>query len=375
MKVKSALEYFKEEKLFTGWNLGDTLDAHEDRKSGETLWDNPKANQELFNGIKKSGFDIVRIPVTWMGHFGSAPDYIIEEKFLKRVAEVTGYANNAGLKAIINMHHDGMTENGGNDLGWHSVIKASKDQKGYDEVTEVFSSLWKQIADFFKDHGDWLFFESMNEIHDGNWGYDSDGEMNISESLKTQFDIVNKWNQIFTDTVRITGANNKERILLIPGYCTVAEHTLASYFKLPDDTTQNRQVVTFHYYDPYEFTIEGSQSSWGTEEDKKKLDDDFLPFKEKYINKGIPVIIGESGAVLQLYLKDKQKEEKAKECRLEYIKNVYSKAKEYGLVAIYWDSGAVTGDGEKFGLFNRKNGEPNSSHSEAIIKAITCNSQ
>jgi len=367
---KSAFDYFKSEKIKTGWNLGDTLDAHEKGISGETLWGNPKANQVLFNTVKKARFDIVRIPVTWMGHFGGAPDFTIEESFLQRVDEVACYAQKAGLKAIINMHHDGMTENPKKNPGWHSINKARKSKKGYDEVTRKFTLLWKQIAQYFKNHGDWLFFEPMNEIHDGYWGNDENGELKVTESLKKQFEIINNWNQVFTDTVRETGGNNSKRFLVIPGYCTVAEYT-TSFLKLPKDSALNKQIVTFHYYDPYEFSIEESKSGWGSVKDRKKADKDFSPFKKKFIDKKIPVIIGECGAVLQLFPDDKEKEEIARKSRLDYISFVCSKAKEYGLVPVYWDCGEVTGDGEKFGLINRYNGKPNSPESEKIIKAMT----
>jgi hypothetical protein len=49
---------------------------------------------------------------------------------------------------------------------------------------------------------------------------------------------------------------------------------------------------------------------------------------------------------------------------------VYGKAGEYGLVPVYWDNGAFTGDGDKFGLINRKTGKPYSKESEDVIKAM-----
>lgn len=373
MSDKTAFDYFVSEKISTGWNLGDTLDAHEKGKSGETKWGNPRANQDLFNGVKEAGFDLVRIPVTWMGHFGPEPDFIIEEKFLKRIAEVTGYAYNAGLKVIINMHHDGITNRTEKVEGWHSINKALKSQQEYESITHQFSQLWKQIAEYFKHYGSWMMFESMNEIHDGNWGFNSSKELDIDSVLKPQMEIINKWNQVFTDAVRSAGANNTKRYLVLPGYCTVPQHTTAPYFILPDDSVPNRQVVTFHYYDPYEFGIEGSQLYWGSTEDKKQVDEDFTPFKTRFIDNSIPVIIGESGAVLQLHPGDNKKEEQAKQSRLNYIGYVYNKAKEYGLVPVYWDNGAtaVSEDDEKFGLINRKTGKPNSKESEDILKVMT----
>jgi endoglucanase len=372
MSNKTAFEYFKDEKIVTGWNMGDTLDAHEKGVSKETAWGNPKATQVLFDGVKETGFDLVRIPVTWMGHFGPVPDYFIEEKFIRRIAEVTEYAHNAGLKVIINMHHDGITSRDDNHEGWHSISKACQSQQEYEKITNQFSQVWKNIAEYFKHYDNWLMFESMNEVHDGNWGYNKDGEIDIDDVLRPQLEIVNKWNQVFTDTVRSTGGNNANRYLVLPGYCTVPQHTTAPYFVLPKDSVPNRQVVTFHYYDPYEFGIEGSLSYWGSEEDKQQVDEDFTSFKKRFIDNSIPVIIGESGAVLQLHPNDKTKTEQARQSRLDYIRHVYSKAKEYGLVPVYWDNGATaeSEDGEKFGLINRKTGKPFCQESEAVLKAM-----
>jgi endoglucanase len=364
MSEKTAFDYFRDEKLLVGLNIGNTLDAYTNGRANEIGWGNPRINQELFDGIKKAGFDIVRIPITWMGYIGPAPDHHIDEKYLARVAEVAQMAHKAGLKAIINLHHDGSTENGGKDNGWLSINKARASKEGYVEVAHKFARVWKQIATYFKNHGDWLIFESMNEIHDGNWGWGSDTKQS------TQYEIVNDWNRFFTQVVRETGANNASRYVVLPGYCTVAKHTLAHYFWLPPDSAPDRQIVTFHYYDPYEFGIAATRSEWGSTGDKDRVVNDFAPFKAKYIDNKIPVIVGETGAVRQLYPNDKAKEDKARQSRLDYFSWVFGKANEYSLVPIYWDNGVTSGNGEKFGLFNRSNGQPNSPESEACIKAM-----
>jgi len=201
----------------------------------------------------------------------------------------------------------------------------------------------------------------MNEIHDGRWGEGS------VEGPQT--DIINDWNRLFTEVVRGTGANNALRYVVIPGYCTKPRHTLAPYFWLPPDNAPNRQIVTFHYYDPYEFGIVGTRWEWGSDTDKNRVANDFAPFKPKYIDNNIPVIIGECGAVRQVY-EDKAKEDKARQNRLDYLAWVFGKARENGLVPIYWDNGVTSGSGEKFGLFARSNGQPNSAESEACIKAM-----
>jgi endoglucanase len=361
MSEKSAFDYFRDEKLLVGWNIGNTLDAYSNGRANEVGWGNPRINQDLLNGVKKAGFDIVRIPITWMGYIGPAPDHHINETYLARVAEVAQMAHKAGLKAIINLHHDGSTSGVGNESGWLSITKARASKEGYNEITHKFVRVWKQIAVYFKNHGDWLIFEPMNEIHDGRWG---DGSVE-----GTQTDIINEWNRLFIEVVRGTGANNALRYVDLPGYCTKPKHTLAPYFWLPPDSAPNRQIVTFHYYDPYEFGIASTRWEWGSASDKSRVANDFAPFKQKFIDNNIPVIIGECGAVRQTY-EDKDKEDKARQNRLDYLSWVFGKAKENGLVPIYWDNGATSGSGEKFGLFTRSNGQPNSAESEVCIKAM-----
>jgi len=360
MSDKTAFNYFRDEKLLVGWNIGNSLDAYINGRANETGWGNPKINQDLLDGVKKDGFDIVRIPVTWMGYIGPAPDHHFNEIYLARVAEVAQMAHKAGLKVIINLHHDGSTEGVNKENGWLSINKARASKEGYNEVTHKFARVWKQIATYFKNYGDWLIFESMNEIHDGRWGEGS--------VQGPQTDILNDWNRFFTEIVRNTGANNASRYVVIPGYCAKPRHTLAPYFWLPPDSASDRQIVTFHYYDPYEFGIAGTRSEWGSDADKNRVVNDFAPFKAKYIDNNIPVIIGEAGAVRQPFPDDKAKEDKARQSRLDYLSWVFGKAKENGLVPIYWDNGAATD--ELFGLFTRSNGKPNSAESEACIKAM-----
>jgi len=359
---KTASEYFRDEKIVVGWNLGNTLDSHRDGIAGETIWGNPPVNQELMDGIKAAGFDIVRIPVTWMGDIGFAPDHRIAASRLRRVAEVAEMAKKAGLKAVINVHHDGATESGGKDLGWLSISKATRNKDEFNRITAQYARVWKQIATYFKNYGDWLIFEGLNELHDGNWQTANDTRVFVT---------INIWNQLFVDAVRSTGGNNETRYLMVAAFCNDHRQLLSSGFMLPNDPAADRLIVSFHYYDPYEFGIQGSRLSWGTAAERKKTEDDFAPFQGRFIEKNIPVIIGECGAVLQLYPQDPQKEAQARKSRLDYISHIFDTAKKFGLVPVYWDNGSIRGNGEKFGLLDRRTGKPNSPDSEALIKLMT----
>jgi len=357
---KTVSVYFRDEGIKAGWNLGNSLDSYSGGIGGETSWGNPPINQEIMNGVKAAGFDIVRIPITWMGNTGAAPDYKVATLRLQRAAEVAEMAHKAGLKAIINLHHDG-SNNGRADVGWLSIGRASRNQDSYNQITSQYVRLWQQIAAYFQNYGDWLIFESFNELHDGNWQTCNDPWQLIT---------LNKWNQLFVDAVRLSGGNNESRYLMVNAYCADNRQALSSGFTLPNDPAQGRLILSFHYYAPYEFSIQGSRSTWGSDSEKQKVESDFAPFKSAFIDKNIPVIIGECGAVLQLYPNDSARETQARQSRADYISHVFVTAKKYELVPVYWDNGSISGNGEKFGLFDRRTGQPNSPASDALIKLM-----
>ncbi|MCA1744220.1 MAG: cellulase family glycosylhydrolase [Bacteroidales bacterium] len=63
--------------LGMGWNLGNQLDAHANGVANETIWGNAATTQEAFDKIAEMGIGSVRIPITWLGHIGQAPDYTL----------------------------------------------------------------------------------------------------------------------------------------------------------------------------------------------------------------------------------------------------------------------------------------------------------
>ena len=103
-----------------------------------------------------AGFTSVRIPVTWLGYVGEAPDYTIDETYLNRVAEVVGYAESAGLNAIINIHHDGA-----NSQYWLDIKDAATDETVNSAVKAQLAAMWTQIANRFADKGNFLVFEAI----------------------------------------------------------------------------------------------------------------------------------------------------------------------------------------------------------------------
>jgi len=339
----TAMEYFTQKGLYLGWNAGNSLDA----PGSETAWVSTALSQELFNGVKALGFNVVRIPVTWSSFIGAAPDYTINPTRLERVADVVEMAYNAGLVAIINVHHD---------TSWLSLRRARDSQTDRAQILDQYKKVWEQIATRLKGYGDWLIFECFNEIHTGSYGQGTLPQI--------EFDILNEWTQAFTDVVRETGGNNAERFLVIKPYYARPHHVLDNVtslmvdrFKLPDDPAENKQIISVHYYDPEPFALNASSPSWGTTVERNAITSKFAPFGRVLVRgMGIPVIIGECGAPLQLYPSDPELQTQAHNSRVDYLEYLVNVARDNGIVPIYWDNGTQTSTGEKFGLIDRVTG-------------------
>lgn len=313
------------EDMTFGWNLGNTLDVCQADRDGdgkinehveagekvdETLWGNPKATKELFTSLKKNGVNAVRIPVTWRDHMDSNGN--IDREWMDRVQQVVDYAYSQGMYVIINVHHDG----GGDPKFGAWIIEES--QKDYNTFLKKYKNIWKQIAERFKNYSDYLIFESMNEV-----GFDTLYNKNKADA----YNLINKINQDFVDIIRATGGNNAKRHLLIAGYYTDIERTCDSLYKMPDDKA-GRCILSVHYYTPWDFCTCDIKHTWGTNSEVRQMETLIGKMKKNFVDKGIPVIIGEyaaSGSDLS-------------SC-IFFIEKLNKLCSDYGIATFIWDNG------------------------------------
>jgi len=343
-------------KLGLGWNLGNQMDAESNGVSGETVWGQPKCTQQTFDKLKEYGFTFVRIPITWIGHIGAAPDYKIDDEWMDRVAEIVGYCEKAGLICIINTHHDenhrGEDHASHYEAHWQDIYTASINAEVNTAIKAEIKAFWTQVAKKFASNGEFLIFESFNEINDGGWGY-SDA---FKKDPEKQTNILNEWNQVFVDAVRATGSQNANRWLGIPGYCANPEFTI-KYAKLPKDSAEGRLMVGVHSYDPYEFCTQAKYSEWGhtgaygkkPTYDETSLLKMFKSLYDNYIAKDIPCYIGEFGCV-------NRDDERATKFQKYYLEFFCKAARTYGLPCAVWDNGNVAKSGERFAYVNHGTG-------------------
>ena len=290
-----------------------------------------------------------------MGKVGEAPHYHIDADRLNRVAEVVEYAERAGLKAIINIHHDGhrhIHEDGFDEHRWLDIVEAARNKDVNNAIKEQLKSMWTQIAQRFENKGEFLIFEGLNEIHDGRWGTGT----NTTDGGK-QYAILNEWQQVFVDAVRATGGNNATRYLGISGYCTNPDLTI-KHLQLPTDPTKDRLLISVHYYDPATFALENKFAEWGHTGalskkekwgDEEHLEKIFAALRTAYVEKGIPVYIGEMGCV-------HRNNNRSEAFRKYYLEYVCKAARTNGMAVFYWDNGNAGAGRECSGLMNHATG-------------------
>ncbi|MDE5917643.1 MAG: cellulase family glycosylhydrolase [Oscillospiraceae bacterium] len=314
----SAAEIVKDMKI--GWNLGNTLDCYNvtwEVSDFETAWGNPRTTKAMIDAVKKEGFNAVRIPVSWNEHMNGNK---IDGDWLNRVNEVVDYVIDNDMYAIINVHHD--------DYTWLNPSKADESA-----VKAKLVSIWEQLSDRFKDYDQHLLFEGMNEPRIIG------GQDEWTGGTAEEREVINHLFQAFVDTVRKSGGNNSSRALIITSHAASIEADAVNDIVVPDD---DRIIVSIHYYSPWDFAGgENGKSDWGSDSEKKELDKGFDFLKSKFIDKGVPVIIGEFGAT------NKNNDS----VRASYMEYYVKSAKSRGITCFIWDNGTK----DEFGLLDRNN--------------------
>jgi endoglucanase len=340
-----------------GWNLGNTLEAI----GGETAWGNPLTTQALIDKVKASGFNAVRIPCSW-DQYADARTAQIQDAWLNRVQQVVQYCINDGLYVILNIHWDG---------GWLDGHINTRDQAAVNAKQKAF---WEQIATKLRGFDEHLIFASANEPPVEN---------------ATEMSVLLSYHQTFVNAVRSTGGRNTYRTLVIQGPSTDIDKTATLMSALPSDPTANRMMAEVHYYAPWQFCGLTADASWGTMfyywgngyhsttdpsrnatwGEESYVLEEFQKMKTKFVNNGIPVVLGEYGVIrrttlagdaLTLHLAS----------RAYWNQYITQQALAHGLVPFYWDNGYLSN--HEFGIFNRQN---NTVGDQQVLNALVLGAQ
>lgn len=280
-----------------GINLGNTLEAygHPQYLSGapstsfETIWGQPKTTQEMIQGMKAAGFDTLRIPIAWTNGMNfESGDYTIDSQLMQRVDEVVTWALDADMYVIINDHWDG---------SWWGMFGAP-DQETRDKAMEMYKSMWTQIGEHFADRSYKLIFESANEELGDRL---NDKDITGSKGTLTEnecYETANLINSEFVKLIRSLGGKNADRFLLIAGYNTDITKTCDDRFKMPEDTAENKLLLSVHYYTPWDYCSTDGVNQWGSPSDYDEMNGLFEKLS-KFSEQGYGVVIGEYAVMLK----------------------------------------------------------------------------
>ena len=322
-----------------GFNIGNTMEAI----GGETAWGNPLVSNALIQAVKQAGFNAIRLPVAW-DQYADQKTGQISATWLARVKQVVQYCVDNNMYVLVNIHWDG---------GWlEKNITADKK----DAVNAKQKAYWEQIATTLRDFDEHVMFASANEPDTKD---------------ATGMAVLMSYHQTFVDAVRATGGRNAYRVLVVQGPQTNIDLSVKLMPALPADKVTGRLMAEIHFYDPFNFALMTKDETWGNQAyywgapnhsttDTKRnstwgeedyVDAQFASLKTAFIDKGIPVVLGEfaamrrtnlTGDALALHLQS----------RNYYHTYVVKKAVANGVVPFFWDIGAP--DDQSGSIFDRR---------------------
>ena len=307
-----------------GVNLGNALEAPNEGDWGMTL------QSEYFQVVAAAGFDNVRIPITWATHTKEIPPYTVEPSFFKRIDWVIEQSLRNGLIVIINHHHfDELDENP------ESIILNSP--------RNIFLGIWKQIAERYQDMPNSVVFEINNEPHN-----------NFT---------ANVWDDLWKETLAIIRETNPTRNVIVGPIDWNSIYSLNT-LNMPSLEEDAHLIVTFHYYNPFQFTHQCASwagdeacnwkgTTWGTSAEYTKITNDFETAARWAFAQGRPLYLGEFGAY----------QEADTQSRVRWMSHMARTAEAKGMAWSYWEFGAG------FGLYDRGKHEWRTALLNALIPA------
>jgi endoglucanase len=264
----------------------------------DPIWrsrDQGRFQEKYFRLLKEAGFSSIRVNLYGFRQMHSTNNFALRDSWFEVLDWTLKHAQAQGLMVVLDLHEF-------NVLGENPA--ANKDK---------FLAFWRQISRRYVGAPASVYFEALNEPC-----------KNLTPVL---------WNEYFREALAIIREKNPTRTVIVgPGHWNSLHHL--SELELPE--ADRNLIVTFHYYDPSEFTHQGA--SWTGQQDKLGVDWAATPEQLIRIKKDFdkvaawakehnrPIYLGEFGAY----------DKAAMPARVRYLSAVARAAEERGWSWGYW---------------------------------------
>lgn len=264
----------------------------------DPLWRNfekARFQERHFQRIREAGFQTVRVNLQAFSHMDA--DNRLDPVWFKTLDWVVKNALANSLTVI---------------LDEHDYNVCGKDAAACKPRLAAF---WEQVAGHYKDAPNGVLFEILNEPN---------------SQVTTEL-----WNAYVRDVLAIIRKTNPTRNVVI-GPASWNNIRYLDKLELPD--ADRNIIVTVHYYLPMSFTHQGASWSkstanlsgitWGSDAEKRKVEDDFAGVQQWSKDHKRPILLGEFGSY--------DRGGADMDSRVRYTSHVARTAESLGWAWTYW---------------------------------------
>jgi hypothetical protein len=221
----------KFEGFMAGVNLGGWLSQF--RKADKEHFDSFIKEEDIIQ-IASWGMDHVRLPIDYAILEDDERPFSYREEGFEYIDRCIGWCKKRGLNIVLDLHRAA-------GYAFHSLGENRLFES--EELKNRFVALWKEFARRYKEHGDNVAFELLNEMVEPD---------------------SSRWNLLIRRVVDAIREIDENRVIIIGGNRYNSVWELKNLDRLED----NRLVYTFHFYEPHIFTHQ--KARW--EPEMKELD-------------------------------------------------------------------------------------------------------
>ena len=256
-----------------------------------------------------AGFQTIRLPVRFDNNWNGQ----IQPDLLAEVDQIIAKARDLNLGVILDLHH-------------FDALMADPD--GHEDA---FFAIWAELGRHYADHDSSLIFELLNEPR---------------AAMTTQ-----RVQALYDRVIPMLRERNPDRWIIIGGG---QQYNLNEMLALP--TPGPNIALTFHYYDPVDFTHQQADwteetyppRSWGSQSDRDRIWADMA----RAARQDIPIFLGEFGANTGA----------PAAMRADWTKNVRLAAESNGIKWCIWS------DSSSFGIMDAVTREWNEGYWSALME-------